>query len=118
MKSEARSPAAADPVRRQRPQDETEVARLLAILNKEKAFREDCDQALESRLRRLATSVVENERRQGRLASGSASYRWLLRALAEPGLKDSDPKKDLKLRLLLEVRDLNRAVRTELPGLA
>jgi hypothetical protein len=105
-------------VRRQRPQDETEVARLLAILNKEKAFREDCDQALESRLRRLATSVVENERRQGRLASGSASYRWLLHALAEPGLKDSDPKKDLKLRLLLEVRDLNRAVRTELPGLA
>jgi len=117
-KTEARSPAAAEPVRRQRPQDETEVARLLAILNKEKDFREDCDQALESRLRRLATSVVENERRHGRLASGSSSYRWLLRALAEPGLKDSDPKKDLKLRLLLEVRDLNRAVRMELPGLA
>ncbi len=94
--------------RRQRLQEEAELARLMAALKKEQAYQSDREQALEIRLRRLAGLIEENERRNQKAGFSSRSYRWLLMALAEPGLKDNDPQRDLKLRLLIEIRDFNR----------
>lgn len=99
-----------EPGRRQRLQEEAELARLMAALKKEQAYRSDREQALEIRLRRLAGQIEENERRNQNAGFASRSYRWLLMALAEPGLKDNDPQRDLKLRLLIEIRDFNRQV--------
>ena len=96
--------------RRQRLQEEAELARLMAALRKEQTYQSDREQALESRLRRLAGLIEENERRNRKEGFFSRSYRWLLMALAEPGLKDNDPQRDLKLRLLIEIRDFNRSV--------
>lgn len=96
--------------RRQRLQEEAEVARLMAALRKEQTYQSDREQALESRLRRLAGLIEENERRNRKEGFVSRSYRWLLMALSEPGLKDNDPQRDLKLRLLIEIRDFNRVV--------
>lgn len=97
-----------EPGRRQRLQEEAELARLMAALKKEQAYQSDREQALEIRLRRLAGLIEENERRNQKAGFASRSYRWLLMALAEPGLKDNDPQRDLKLRLLIEIRDFNR----------
>ena len=97
-----------DPGRRQRLQEEAEVARLMAALRKEQTYQSDREQALESRIRRLAGLIEESERRNRKEGFASRSYRWLLMALSEPGLKDNDPKRDLKLRLLIEIRDFNR----------
>lgn len=99
-----------EPGRRQRLQEEAELARLMAALKKEQAYQSDREQALEIRLRRLAGLIEENERRNQKEGFASRSYRWLLMALAEPGLKDNDPQRDLKLRLLIEIRDFNRQV--------
>ena len=96
--------------RRQRLQEEADLARLMAALRKEQTYQSDREQALESRLRRLAGLIEENERRNRKEGFFSRSYRWLLMALAEPGLKDNDPQRDLKLRLLIEIRDFNRSV--------
>ena len=96
--------------RRQRLQEEAEVERLMAALRKEHAYQSDLEQALESRIRRLAGLIGESERRNRKEGFVSRSYRWLLMALSEPGLKDNDPQRDLKLRLLIEIRDFNRVV--------
>ena len=96
--------------RRQRLQEEAEVERLMAALRKEHAYQSDLEQALESRIRRLAGLIGESERRNRKEGFVSRSYRWLLVALSEPGLKDNDPQRDLKLRLLIEIRDFNRVV--------
>lgn len=96
--------------RRQRLQEEAEVERLMAALRKEHAYQSDLEQALESRIRRLAGLIGESERRNRKEGFVSRSYRWLLVALSEPGLKDNDPQRDLKLRLLIEIRDFNRSV--------
>ena len=96
--------------RRQRLQEEAEVERLMAALRKEHAYQSDLEQALESRIRRLAGLIGESERRNRKEGFVSRSYRWLLMALSEPGLKDNDPQRDLKLRLLIEIRDFNRSV--------
>jgi hypothetical protein len=82
----------------------------MAALKKEQSYRSDREQALEIRLRRLAGQIEENERRNQNAGFASRSYRGLLMALAEPGLKDNDPQRDLKLRLLIEIRDFNRQV--------
>ena len=96
--------------RRQRLQEEAEVARLMAALRKETTYQSDREQALESRIRRLAGLIGESERRNRKEGFISRTYRWLLMALSEPGLKNNDPQRDLKLRLLIEIRDFNRAV--------
>ena len=99
-----------EPGRRQRLQEEAEVARLMAALRKEQAYQSDLEQVLENRIRRLAGLIGESERRNRKEGFVSRSYRWLLMALSEPGLKDNDPQRDLKLRLLIEIRDFNRVV--------
>ena len=96
--------------RRQRLQEEAEVARLMAALRKETTYQSDREQALESRIRRLAGLIGESERRNRKEGFISRTYRWLLMALSEPGLKNNDPQRDLKLRLLIEIRDFNRVV--------
>lgn len=35
-------------------------------------------------------------------------------ALAEPGIKENDPQRDLKLRLLIEIRDFNRVIQGQI----
>lgn len=107
---DAKDSSLPEPGRRQRLQEEAELARLMAALKKEQAYQSDREQALEIRLRRLAGLIEENERRNRKEGFASRSYRWLLMALAEPGLKDNDPQRDLKLRLLIEIRDFNRQV--------
>jgi len=82
----------------------------MAALRKEHAYQSDLEQALESRIRRLAGLIGESERRNRKEGFVSRSYRWLLMALSEPGLKNNDPQRDLKLRLLIEIRDFNRVV--------
>jgi hypothetical protein len=82
----------------------------MAALRKEQAYQSDLEQVLENRIRRLAGLIGESERRNRKEGFVSRSYRWLLMALSEPGLKDNDPQRDLKLRLLIEIRDFNRVV--------
>ena len=103
-----------EPGRRQRLEEEAEMARLMAILSKDIAYRSGCEQALESRISRLSGLIQEDQRLNRKEGLASRSYRWLLMALAEPGIKENDPQRDLKLRLLIEIRDFNRVIQGQI----
>jgi hypothetical protein len=90
------------------------MARLMAILSKDIAYRSGCEQALESRISRLSGLIQEDQRLNRKEGLASRSYRWLLMALAEPGIKENDPQRDLKLRLLIEIRDFNRVIQGQI----
>lgn len=55
-------PQSSEPGRRQRLEEEAEMARLMAILSKEIAYRSGCEQALESRISRLSGLIQEDQR--------------------------------------------------------
>ncbi len=75
-------------------------------------------QLLESKIKRLSTSLEDTERQRDEMSEWAkmmeAQGGGALRNVFSAGMKDGDPNKKRKLALMKEILDINRAIRKDL----